>query len=153
MILSLQLPEAVVDWSQVISAGLSLLALVLALFAIVNAKQDLANERRIAHELDVLRSIADSLRSFGSSSLLQLMRTYLHILPGNQDFPIARAQFDVRATDEAKQRLAEIKQSSPPSPIEQYHATQELLDIYRGELYDAIDRRASSHRPVRSARS
>jgi hypothetical protein len=138
-------PQALVDWSQIISAALSLLALALALYAIVKAKRDLAAERRVTHELDVLRSVADALQSFGSSSLLQLMRTYLHILPGEQDFPIARAQFDVRSTNEAKQRLAALQQSSNPSPIEQYDATQEFLDIYRAELYTAIDRRVSRH--------
>lgn len=136
-------PQALIDWAQIVSAVLSLLALILALYAIVKAKRDLAAERRIAHELDVLRSIADALRTFGSSSLLQLMRTYLHILPGDQDFSIARAQFDVRSTDEARQRLAALQQSAPASPIEQYHATQEFLDIYRAELYAAIDRRVS----------
>jgi hypothetical protein len=49
------LPSTLVDWAQVISAVLSLLALVLALFAIWKSKRDIALERRINHELEVLR--------------------------------------------------------------------------------------------------
>jgi hypothetical protein len=138
--------QILVDWCQVISAVLGLVALVVALFAVAKAKRDLVTERRVTHELDVLRSIADALRSFGSSSLVQLMRTYLQILPGYTDFPIARAEFDVRGSDPARQQLATLKLNAQPSPIEQYHATQEFLDLYRTELGAAIKIRVREDR-------
>jgi hypothetical protein len=85
-----------------------------ALAAIVKSNRDLVRERRTTHELDVLRGIAESLKTFGGSSLPQFMRTYLLMLPGEVDFPVARAEFDVRATDDGRRRLALMKQDAPP---------------------------------------
>lgn len=140
----MQLPQTLVDWSQLVSAVLSLLALGLALYAISKGKRDLIAERRTAHELDVLRFIAEALRSFGSTSFPQLMRTYLYILPGSEDFPIARAQFDIRATTTAKQRFEYVRDAAQPSRFDQYQSAQEFIEIYREELYTAIERRVSS---------
>src|SRR5918995_876087 len=57
------LPQALVDWSQLISAVLSLVALVVALAAIVKSNRDIVRERRTTHELDILRGIAESLKT------------------------------------------------------------------------------------------
>jgi hypothetical protein len=135
------LPQALVDWSQLISAVLSLVALVVALAAIVKSNRDIVRERRTTHELDVLLGIAESLKTFGGPSLPQFMRTYLLMLPGDVDFPVARAEFDVRATDDGRRRLALMKEDAPPSPIALYQATQAFLDCYRSELEAAIARR------------
>jgi hypothetical protein len=135
------LPQALVDWSQLISAVLSLVALVVALAAIVKSNRDIVRERRTTHELDVLLGIAESLKTFGGPSLPQLMRTYLLMLPGDVDFPVARAEFDVRATDDGRRRHALMKQDAPPSPVARYQATQTFLDCYRSELEAAITRR------------
>jgi hypothetical protein len=62
------LPSALVDWAQVISAALSLLAVVLALFAIWKSKRDIAQERRINHELEVLRDLGELIYQFGEYS-------------------------------------------------------------------------------------
>jgi hypothetical protein len=135
-------PHELVDWAQVISAGLSLIALVVALYALAKGKRDLLRERRVAHELEVLRHIADALRSsFGSSSLLHLMRTYLRLLPGDQDLPIARAEFGIRPSDRGTQLLAALKTKTGTSPIEQYLATPEFLQACQEELDEAIERR------------
>jgi len=136
-----------VDWAQVISVGLSLVALVVALYALVKGRRDLLQERRVTHELEVLRHIAGALRSsFGSSSLLHLMRTYLRLLPGNQDFPIARAEFKIRPSERGTQLLAALKAKTGTSPIEQYLATPEFLQTCEEELDEAIERRIQKGR-------
>jgi hypothetical protein len=51
------LPKLLVDIAQVVGAIGSIIALALAGFAIYTAKRDLVEERRIQHELDVLREL------------------------------------------------------------------------------------------------
>jgi large-conductance mechanosensitive channel len=53
------LPQALVDWAQLISAALSFLALAAALFAIWKSNRDIAKERRTTHELEVLRDLSE----------------------------------------------------------------------------------------------
>jgi hypothetical protein len=59
------LPELVVDWAQVIGSVLSLLALIVAMYALWKQKRDLAAERRRLHELESLRKIGDLLEPEG----------------------------------------------------------------------------------------
>lgn len=94
------LPTNLVDWSQVISAVLSMTALGIALFAVWKAKQDLAAERRSAYELDVLRDLSEIIEQFGTG-LVPRLRSCLLLLPGSEDLPLLRAAVDARPTAQA----------------------------------------------------
>jgi hypothetical protein len=94
-----------VNWSQVLGAGLSLLALVVALFALIKAKYDLAKERRRQHELELLRSIAELLelqRWESGDERLQIkakIGSRLLLLPQG-DMPTVRAAISAGSTPE-----------------------------------------------------
>lgn len=53
-----ELPKAVVDWAQVVGAGLGLVAIIVALFALWRQRHDMIRERRVLHDLETLREIA-----------------------------------------------------------------------------------------------
>ena len=97
------------DWAQVISAVLSLLALVLALFAIWNSKRDIARERRINHELEVLRDLGELIYQFGEVGMAGLgrsgmgrLRAGLLMLPGSRDLPKLRVAVNARPSKDVQ---------------------------------------------------
>ena len=99
-------PSALVDWAQVIGAAFSLLALVLALWAIVKAKRDLTHERRITHELEVLRDLGELMYEFGqlphlSDGSIARLRACLLMLPGSDDLPTLRVAVEARPSQQA----------------------------------------------------
>lgn len=51
------LPQALVDWAQVVGAVLSLFAIVVALVALLRQRADIVVERRADHELELLREL------------------------------------------------------------------------------------------------
>ncbi|WP_327384127.1 hypothetical protein [Streptomyces sp. NBC_01207] len=86
------MPNNLVDWAQVVGSALSLLALVLALYALWKSKEDLARERRRLHELDLFRDITD-LVSQNEISRWQALGTgnRIMMLDSKDDFPVTRA--------------------------------------------------------------
>jgi hypothetical protein len=148
------LPSAVVDWAQVISAVLSLLALVLALFAIWNSKRDIARERRINHELEVLRDLGELIYQFGEVGMAGLgrsgmgrLRAGLLMLPGSRDLPKLRVAVNARPSKDVQKDFwetnpdAELWANEPGYPVEVLWKDG-ILDA---ELEDAINRRLASN--------
>jgi hypothetical protein len=141
------LPDALVDWAQVGGTVLSLVALLLALFAIYKAKTDLAVERRRQHELDVLREIGSKVPA--NFQLTQNSKRELNIdfrgisamllmLPGCNDFPITRAALRARASDHQlryfESRLqVELAQWSNISPVAASQASRGV-DVLENRL-------------------
>ena len=151
-------PQAVVDWSQIISAAFSLIALVAALFAIHKSTKDLAKQQRLTHELEVLRALgqlmvrrglgdADAyLHNLGNADayfqkVILPLRDHLLLLPGSDDLPLTRVVVNARPSHEAKLAFAK-----------QYGLEKTFLDLKymeavqndgtsRRELEEAIDRR------------
>ena len=123
--MSWELSKEVVDWAQVLGAGLSLLALVLALYALTRTRSDLARERRRAHELQILRDIGEQFSLFlqaqwrpvvnGEGAALVstqrralpldehslLLRSRL-LMPPSGDFPMTRASLGMTVEPEIK---------------------------------------------------
>jgi hypothetical protein len=86
------LPSALVDWAQVVSAVLSLLAIALALLAIWKSSRDIAHQRRIVHELEVLRDLSGVTGVFGVGGVPRV-RSYLLLLPDPEDLPCCARQW------------------------------------------------------------
>ncbi|MCX4626597.1 hypothetical protein [Streptomyces sp. NBC_01443] len=86
------MPNNLVDWAQVVGSALSLLALVLALYALWKSKRDLARERRRLHDLDLFRDMTD-LVSQNEISRWQALGTgnRIMMLDSKDDFPMTRA--------------------------------------------------------------
>jgi hypothetical protein len=95
--LDVGLPALLVDWVQVISAVLSLLAIVIALYALWKQKRDIAKERRLQHDLEILRDIG-SLANL-KEKRLEVYRL-LDMLP-DSDFPLTREALKAPPFDEA----------------------------------------------------
>jgi hypothetical protein len=145
------LPSALVDWAQVISAVLSLVALVLALFAIWKSKRDIALERRINHELEVLRDLGELVYEFGEfderlgSSDIGRIRAALLMLPGSDDLPTLRVAVDARSSERARDDFSAKYSSWPGQPHSGYEL-ERFQTVWRHgvvgpELEDAINRR------------
>jgi hypothetical protein len=146
------LPNNLVDWSQVVSAALSMIALGIALFAVWKAKRDLTAERRRVHELEVLRDLSAIVEQFGLG-LVPRLRSSLLLLPGSDDLPLLRAAVDARPSTQA---VASFNEKYPgatalvePTNINR-HAQRERYARFRIvrddgtvviEMGEAIDRR------------
>lgn len=146
------LPDNLVDWSQVGSAGLGLLALISALYAVWKSNHDLARERRIVHQLEVLRNLSEIIEQFGSA-LVPRLRSNLLLLPGSDDLPILRAAVDARASAQGKAKF-DKKYPDAPALVEptnlNRHARAERYARFRivrddgtaaAEMDEAITRR------------
>src|SRR4051794_29060686 len=94
------LPQWVIDWAQVVSAVLSLVALVVALIALWKADRDIALERRAVFELGVLRDLLDRLASSDGYEVARslVVRSLVEALP-DDDLPLFR--FAVRVAPDA----------------------------------------------------
>jgi hypothetical protein len=145
------LPSALVDWAQVIGAALSLLALVLALFAIWKSKRDIAHERRINHELEVLRDVGELIYQLGEVGVASLswrsgigrLRAGLLMLPGSQDLPKLRVAVNARPSKEVQRELWERNPDMALWANEEGYPFEVLWKegILDAELEEAINRR------------
>ena len=138
---------------------LSAFALMVGLFAIYKGTKDLAKERRLIHELEILRSLGQlvdarvpislnhpvpALTNPSESKLFRVfypLRYHLLLLPGSDDLPLTRAVVDARPSRDARlafaRRYPEEDDSGSTRRLEavQYDGTT------RRELDEAIDRR------------
>jgi hypothetical protein len=81
-------PQWLVDGSQVAGSLLNLVALVVALYAIVKTNRDLAEERLLTYELEILRELGAALHGD-----VTRVSGLLYLLPGNQDMPLTLQRF------------------------------------------------------------
>jgi hypothetical protein len=154
-----ELPKAVVDWAQVLGAGLSLVALIVALIALYLERRNATAERRNQHELQILRDISNLLtvQEVDRRALITNLRT----LSSSIDFPATRTALGVDVTredeDEFKRLFSErlaLKTASPKRSeklvlvcIDNMAEWQFVLAgegdscLLRQELNDAIKRR------------
>jgi hypothetical protein len=98
------LPDWLVDASQVIGAFTGAIALVLAGVAIYRAETVAASERRIAHELEVLRGMTE-IRLMPNGKLdvkaaHELMAALVKLLD-RRDLPLVRVAFGLPSTQDA----------------------------------------------------
>lgn len=114
---------------------ISILSLPLAAWAIVSAKRDLVEERRISFELDTLRGLATVgiVRGSGGEEDNQgtaaAIRGLLLCLPGNDDLPLVRAAVFADPTDEALREFARLCPKDAARPDDWMN---------RGERYVAL---------------
>ncbi|MDT0353632.1 hypothetical protein [Pseudonocardia charpentierae] len=115
-----------------ISAALSLLALIVALFAIWKATKDLAQERRRAHELEILRQmigwefVVEDDKKLMYAAYLNLM-----VLPDQSDMPLTRAALGVRPTVEAMKSFARRFPDAPALPIADALGSEEMFGRFK----------------------
>ncbi|GAA4981912.1 hypothetical protein WHI96_02150 [Pseudonocardia tropica] len=108
------MPQLVVDLAEVVGSTLSLLALVVALYALWVSRRDLVRERRHQiedrrrhHELEILRRIGLALGSSSADADREQITTLLMLLPPRTDFPLTRAALQVWPRAEATTRLVD----------------------------------------------
>ena len=139
-------PE-IVDVSQVVSAGLSLLALVAALYAIVKTNRDLARERRVAHELELIRGLLQVRDQVEWKRYVRNLRAQLLMVPGSMDFPMMRAATEARASKDALVAFAARYPHAPPLHVPECWSKRAAIAASDGVLLDeaveAIERRLS----------
>jgi hypothetical protein len=150
-------PHELVDWTQIISTGLSLIALIVALYAVVKAKKDLVRERRLVHELELLQRIADTLRSsldprYQSPQTALALQTYLRLLPGDEDLPLTRAEVGIRPSAKGIELRSvlrdEISSKYKTKRIPDLYRVPEFFEAFEKELDEAIARRMSNGGPA-----
>jgi len=146
------LPGNLVDWSQVVSAILALVALVIALRVSYTSKRALAAERRAAHELEVLRGLSSLIEQKGLG-VVEPVRSHLLLLPDSDDLPMLRAALNGRPSLDATSSLesaypglagrtsAEWQEFSPLRRQYEYFKLLRADHTSRQELDGAIERR------------
>jgi hypothetical protein len=148
------LPKLLVDWAQVLGAALSLLALMVALYALWKSKRDIADERRRQHDLEILREIGAHINANGDK---WHVAHRILMISGKRDFPLTRAalympcdptsanEFD-RRYNEYRGRNGLPRPASSPDFDEQRWQMLGVRDdagksILRSEFNDAGERR------------
>lgn len=123
---------------------ISVISLPLAAWAIVSAKRDLASERRLSFELDVLRDLAEvhSLQ-FERDKI----RALLLLIPGSEDLRLTRAAAYANASPEALQDYRQAHPDAPDGDPADHWATYSARlttlgwPAFHKELLAAIDER------------
>jgi hypothetical protein len=143
-------PQGLVDGAQVVGAIIGVVALLVALVALLQAEKGLVRERRIAHELEVLRGLA-ALDTF--TNLLRAavaLEKALTLLPDREDFPLTRVAVGLPAAKDAeriyKEQYPQVRPLAPGT-IDSARLHPLILDgVYDKEWTDAINRRLTRRR-------
>lgn len=107
--------QAVTNLAQIISV----IALPLALYAIWSAKRDLAKERRVGHELEILRDLTALTPEKGSGGEIDELTTSGKIralvlaIPDSDDLPLTRAALFANASDDALREFERLCRNAP----------------------------------------
>lgn len=150
----MELAQEVVDWAQVIGAALSLVALVVALFALWKSGRDIHAERKVQHDLEILREMG---RPVALAPEDHAMRAYrlLSLLYNAGGLSLSRAALGVRPTPECERAFAGDYPDAAPLPdmATDYDTLRSALwsrfkplhesGVYIKEVFGEISRRLS----------
>lgn len=141
--------QAVTNLAQIISV----IALPIALYAIWSAKRDLVKERRVGHELEILRDLTvltpekgrggeiDELTTCGT------IRALVLAIPDRDDLPLTRAALFAAASDAARNEFERLCRDAPSddTPWGRTNRFVALLEhdraTFRSEIQAAINKR------------
>jgi hypothetical protein len=135
-------PSWLVDGSQVVGAVVGIVALLVA----VRALSVVSRERRITHELEVLREMSSLRGSVEDLDAMVELFVRLQLLRDPRDLPLSRAAMDMGATPAAKAEYAKRYPNVPPVDgdlidLDRFRPLREDGTFNR-EWKDAIARRA-----------
>lgn len=144
----------VVDLSQVVGAALSLVALIVALYALYKSNLDLTRELTNLHELEILRQIGSRLHPKADP----LETAALIVLLPDTDFPLARAGLTHDGTEKGQrafdvgfqQYMTETDDSNQDEKAEWRYlgrrvwGSADSRSILRREFDDAVSRRVKN---------
>jgi len=129
--------QAVIDWSQFLSAIFSAVAIVVAFFAIWKSDRDIARERRTVHELEVLRDLSADIEGV-DEELIPRLRCGLLLLPGESDFPMLRAAVDARATGRDIEAFRARYPRAGPIGLVGFHMTTKTAAGLRHQRFELL---------------
>jgi hypothetical protein len=147
------LSSALVDWAQVLGAGFSLVALIVAFWAVWKARHDLAVERRTTYELEVLRDLGEKFGYLGKTAASAAMTAHslLMLLPDSNDLPMMRAAVGARpspgARDDFNEKYPHFEESPTFRGLNEWQLRFQQLSLvredgtFRRELDEAVERR------------
>jgi hypothetical protein len=110
-----EFPHWIVDTSQVVGAAGTVVAIVLATLALFRAETVAARERRIAHELEVLRGMAELVFGHVGPAEARKLAAMLLMLRDWRDFPLTRTALGVEPISlKARQEFRRRYPDAPP---------------------------------------
>ncbi len=141
-------PAWMVDGAQVVGAAVGIVAVLFAVYAIVSTDRGLIRERRIEHELEVLRGLASVNALASHTDVVVTLNKALKLLPNLTDFPLTRVAVSLPGTQDAERRYVEMYPNVPRvTHNELYHDRLLPLIIdgrYEAEWTAAVERRVGT---------